>query len=403
MKTSSTLALAAVLLISAARVALAQAITRAKEATIRQQAELTASDARPSDFFGNAVSLSGSRALIGGALSNPTDEGAAYVFVFDGTNWSQEAKLTPSDGRPFDFFGASVSLSGNRALIGGGLSDHNKGAAYTFVFDGTSWTQEAKLIPSDLGNNNNFGSSVSLQGNRALIGASASSSISAPGKAYIFVFDGTTWRQEAELAQAHQTNLDFGVSVSLSGNRALIGADQSTTGNGKAYIFAFDGVTWSQEAELTASDGQANDRFARSVSLSGNRALIGADQLQQNPPAPGKAYIFTFDGTSWNQEAVLAASDGQFTDNFGIRVSLWGTRALIGASQLDANGGRGGAGAAYLFVSDGTSWRQQSKLTAADGQAPDFFGSAVSLWKKRAVIAADNANSARGAAYIFAP
>ena len=167
MKTSSTLALAAVLLISAARVALAQAITRAKEATIRQQAELTASDARASDFFGDAVSLSGSRTLIGGGLSNPTDEGAAYVFVFDGTNWSQEAKLTPSDGRPFDFFGASVSLSGNRALIGGGLSDHNKGAAYTFVFDGTSWTEEAKVIPSDLGNNNNFGSSVSLQGNRA--------------------------------------------------------------------------------------------------------------------------------------------------------------------------------------------------------------------------------------------
>ena len=403
METSSTLALAIVLLISTASVGLAQAFTRANEATIRQQVELTASDAQPNDYFGSAVSLSDNRALIGGGLANPIDEGAAYVYVFDGTNWIQEARLTPSDGRPFDFFGSSVSLSGNRALIGGGLSDHNKGAAYTFVFDGTSWTQEAKLIPSDLRNNNNFGSSVSLQGNRALIGASAASSISAPGKAYIFVFDGTVWSQQAELTQAHQTNLDFGVSLSLSGNRALIGADQSTTGNGKAYIFAFDGVTWNQETELTASDGQVADRFARSVSLSGNRALIGADQLQQNPPAPGKSYIFAFDGTSWNQEAELTASDGQPTDNFGIRVSLWGTRALIGASQLDANGGRGGAGAAYLFAFDGSSWRQQSKLTASDGQAPDFFGSAVSLWKKRALIGADNADGARGAAYIFAP
>ena len=191
--------------------------------------------------------------------------------------------------------------------------------------------------------------------------------------------------------------------MSLSGRRALIGAYQSTTGIGKAYIFAFDGVTWNQEAELTASDGQVADRFGISVSLSSHRALVGADQLEHNPRAPGKAYVFAFDGAAWNQEAVLMAADGQLADNFGNRVSLGGTRALIGASQLDANGGRGGAGAAYLFAFDGSSWQQQSKLTASDGQAPDFFGSAVSLWKKRALIAADNANSAQGVAYIFAP
>jgi hypothetical protein len=109
------------------------------------------------------------------------------------------------------------------ALIGGGLADRQKGAAYTFVFDGTNWNQEAKIVPSDLRNNDDFGSSVSLSGNRALIGASAASSSGAPGKAYVFVFDGTTWTQEAKLVPDHQTNLDFGVSVSLSGNRALPG------------------------------------------------------------------------------------------------------------------------------------------------------------------------------------
>ena len=122
-----------------------------------------------------------------------------------------------------------------------------------------------------------------------------------------------------------------------------------------------------------------------------------------NPPAPGKAYIFAFDGVSWNQEAVLTSSDAQSTDNFGISVSLAGKHALIGASQLDANGGLGGAGAAYLFVFDGTSWIQKSKLIAADGQPPDAFGSAVSLWKNRALVGAERADDATGLAYIFTP
>jgi FG-GAP repeat len=104
MKPSSTLALAAVLLISTASVGLDQALKRANEATTRQQAELTASDAQPSDYFGSAVSLSGNRALIGGGLTNPIDEGAAYVYVFDGTNWIQEARLTPFGWQAIRFF-----------------------------------------------------------------------------------------------------------------------------------------------------------------------------------------------------------------------------------------------------------------------------------------------------------
>jgi len=397
--TKSFFAGSALLTLFFVRITQAQGI----DAGARQQAELGASDGRSSDYFGGAVSLWGTRALIGGGLSSPIDQGAAYVFVFDGTGWRQEAKLTPSDGKPFDLFGGSVSLLGERALIGGGLADRNKGAAYTFVFDGTNWNEEAKIVPSNLRNSDDFGSSVSLSGNRALIGASEASSTGAPGKAYVFVFDGTNWIQEAELVPDHQTNVDFGISVSLSGNRALIGADQSPTDNGKAYVFVFDGTTWKQEAELTVPDGQPNDRFGRSVSLSGNRALIGADQLQANPPAPGKAYIFAFDGVSWNQEAVLTSSDAQSTDNFGISVSLAGKHALVGASQLDANGGLGGAGAAYLFVFDGTSWIQKSKLIAADGQPPDAFGSAVFLWKNRALVGAERADDATGLAYIFTP
>jgi hypothetical protein len=117
--------------------------------------------------------------------------GAAYVFVFDGTEWREEAKLTPSDGGEQDAFGFSVSLSGDRALIGA-FNDQNNGAAggsaYVFTFDGTAWTQQAKLIPSDLRNAGYFGFSVSLSGNRALIGSTGADA--GKGAAYVFAFDG---------------------------------------------------------------------------------------------------------------------------------------------------------------------------------------------------------------------
>src|SRR5689334_14554352 len=112
----------ALLTLAFVRITQAQGIDTAA----RQQAELGASDGRANDHFGGAVSLWGNRTLIGGGLSSPIDQGAAYVFVFDGTSWRQEARLTPSDGKPFDMFGNSVSLLGNRALIGGGLANRHE-------------------------------------------------------------------------------------------------------------------------------------------------------------------------------------------------------------------------------------------------------------------------------------
>ena len=147
-----------------------------------------------------SVSPSGNRALVGARLTddNGTDSGSAYVFVFNGTSWSEEAKLLPSDGVAGDFFGTTVSLSGNRALVGApfkaGTGMHS-GAAYILVFDGTSWTQEVKLNASDSGNVDNFGDSVSLAGNQALI----SVPFNGNGAAYYFVLSGGTWSQQAKL------------------------------------------------------------------------------------------------------------------------------------------------------------------------------------------------------------
>ena len=378
----------------------AQSLARAVTTTISEQAKLTASDGRPGDYFGTSVSISGNHALVGADLDD-SGTGAAYVFAFDGTTWTQQAKLTASDGAPSSYFGGSVSLSGNRALIGAYGGADNTGAAYVFVFDGTTWTQEAKLTASDGVANQYFGISVSLSGKRAIVGADFALG-DGIGSAYVFVFDGATWAQQAKLTAADgAVGERFGISVSLSGKRALIGAyDAAPASAGAAYVFAFNGATWIQEAKLTASDSTSNERFGASVSLSGKRALIGAynDNL-----STGAAYVFVGNGTAWSQEAKLTASDGLENSFFGEHVALSGKRALIGAATTFI--GTVDTGAAYIFALEGTTWTQQSELTPPppDNVADERFGSSVSVFGQGILVGAYNDHNATGAAFVFTP
>ena len=376
----------------------AQSLARAIAMTVTEQAKLTPPDGAVGDQFGVSVSLSGNRALVGARLTddNGTDSGSAYVFVFNGTSWSEEAKLLPSDGVAGDFFGTTVSLSGNRALVGApfkaGTGMHS-GAAYIFVFDGTSWTQQAKLNASDSGNVDNFGDSVSLSGNQALISAPFNGN----GAAYYFVLSGGTWSQQAKLLPDGGTG--FIDAVSLSGNRALLGGRGITPANA-SYIFVYDGTSWSQEAKLTS--GVAYDQFGVSVSLSGTRAIVGAPLDGDNGISSGAAYVFAFDGTTWSEQAKLTASDEARNNQFGTSVSLSGTRALVGA--IRGTGSVQASGAAYLFAFDGTSWTQRNKLIASDGDSYDTFGDSVSLFGARALVGASTNvvnGVASGSAYFF--
>ena len=391
----SSQALSAAAMKGGADAASAASLARTVSATIRQQAKLTPPPGAAT--FGFSVSLSGNRGLVGAITGSDGSTGSAYVFVFDGTTWSLESELKASDGRANDSFGASVSLSGNRALVGADSSGAS-GAAYVFFFDGTTWIQETKLTPNDGQNHEDFGSSVSLLGGRALIGAFNDNS--GTGSAYVFTFDNVTWTQTAKLTPpAGAEGGSFGDSVSLSGKRALIGASLTDGGTGSAYIFVFDGTTWSLEAELKASDGLALDFFASSVSLSGHRALIGAPFDDNGAFGNGSAYIFAFDGTTWTQEAKLSASAGANNDEFGWSVALLGQHALVGAVGVTRD-----RGSAYLFAFDGTTWSQQDNLFAFDSRDGDQFGWSVSLSGTRALIGARDAyvhGVPTGAAYVF--
>jgi hypothetical protein len=242
-----------------------------------------------------------------------------------------------------------VSLSGDLALVGDPNNNNTRGAVYVFSFNGITWKQQAKLVASDAAENDYFGSSVSLSDGRAVVGAPKHLS-SETGAVYVFIRDGATWTQEAKLAASDGVAGDgFGSNVALSGDRVLAGAQFATTQfeqAGAAYVFAFDGTAWNQQAKLIATRGMANDLFGCSVSLLGDHALVGA--FGGNSNNAGAAYLFTFDGTTWNQQAKLIASDGAAFDSFGSAVSLSTNRGLVGAPDNLGNGS--GGGAAYIFA-----------------------------------------------------
>jgi len=372
--------------------------------------KLLALDGAEGDNFGCYVSLSGDTALIGSWLDDDNGDmsGSAYVFTRTNTTWSQEAKLIPVDNREGDLFGWSVSLDNDTALIGAYWDDDNGGAsgsAYVFTRTETTWTQQAKLLASDGAPQDYFGYSVSLSGNTALVTAPLDSDNGdASGSAYVFIRTGTTWTQQAKLlALDGATGDNFGIRASLTGDTALIGASADDNVRGSAYVFTRTGATWTQQAKLLASDGQEEDFFGWSVSLTGNTALIGAPGCYVNGEWPGSAYVFVRTGTTWTQQAKLLASDGATNDYYGYSVSISGDTAVISSPQDDDNGLD--SGSAYVFARTGTAWTQQQKLLASDGQAGDTFGWwSVSLDGDTALISScrdDDNGLDSGSAYVF--
>jgi FG-GAP repeat len=396
MKAKKIIVLLVQVILLVASALLADAATK----TITERAKIT--PAEGGIRFGRSVALSGDRALVGDCFYSVGGlySGAAYIFVYDGTNWTEQAQLRPLDSAEGDEFGNAVAIEGDRAVVGAfhkGEQFRPMGAVYIFEFHGISWNQTAKLVASDGKSNDGFGTSVSVSGDRVVIGTPGRNREN--GVAYIFSFDGTTWNSEAKLALADVTSGDdFGSAVSISGTRALIGArgrDDIGTNNGAAYIFTFDGTVWTQEAQLLASDNASGDEFGFAVSLNGSRALIGAHYALLGQ---GAAYVFTANGTTWTQETKLTASDGEPNDNFGASVSLSGKRALVGAIET---GNYPQSGTAYLYQRTSTSWSEHFKLIASDGMAQDSFGVSLSLSGNRLLVGAQNDVADDAAAYFF--
>jgi len=215
------------------------------------ETKITASDGTADVLFGNSVSISGDTAIVGapgtggGVLS-----GSAYIFEFDGASWIQKAKLTASDGKSNDSFGFSVSISGDTAIVSATGDDDDgifSGSAYIFEFDGANWIQKAKLTASDGAAFDSFGRSVSISGDTAIVSNFPTGSLA--GDAYIFEKPNPGWTDSTETAKLAASDIEngdrFGISVSISGDTAIVGAsgdDDLGFASGSVYIFEKNGV-----------------------------------------------------------------------------------------------------------------------------------------------------------------
>ena len=262
------------------------------------------------------------------------DAMARYPLVVDPLVWVEQQKLVAPDATAFDRFGYAVALSSDTALIGARLDDDKgsaSGSAYVFVRTGTTWAQQQKLYASDGAAFDYFGSSVAVDGDTALVGATGNDEGgSMSGSAYVFVRDNMgQWTEQERLLVGDPTAGDqLGSSVSVSGDSALISAHLDDGTVGSAYVFVRNGFTWTEQKKLVASDGAIGDYFGQSVALGGDTALVGS---WGNSSLKGAAYVFFRKMGVWTEQKKLVASDGATGDYFGYSVSLSGDTALVGA------------------------------------------------------------------------
>lgn len=355
-------------------------------ARFNSETKLTASDAAAGWFFGSSVAISGNTAIVGAPYGeNPF--GSAYLF--DVTTGNQLFKLTANDAVADDNFGYSVAIYGNIAVVGAPFNyDTVSSSGSVYLFDVTTGNQLFKLTSSDAAAGDNFGWSVGISGNTAIVGASGDR-IGA-GSAYLF--DVTTGNQLSKLtANDAAAGDEFGYSVAISGNRAIVGAPDDDRSTGSAYVF--DVTTGMQIKKLTVSDAGEFGLLGFSVAISGSTAIVGTfTPLIFN--VSEYAYLFDVDtgmllakltahGEDWNLDG----------DEFGWSVGISGNTAIVGALEDDDWGYQ--SGSAYLF--DVATGKQISKLTASDAAADGFFGSSVAISGKTAIVGAS------GSAYLYTP
>jgi hypothetical protein len=324
--------------------------------------ELLAGDGAVDDFFGDAVAVSGDVALIGAPARDEvaSESGAVYVFHHAGGGiWSLEQKLVAGHGGPtggaFNGFGGSVAFSGSVAIVGA-AGDSTRGtfagAAHCFLRqpNGT-WIQEAKLLAADGQSQDYFGTSVAISGNWALVGAPFDDDRGTnSGSVHVFKRKNSgVWQSRGKFTRPGGDPGDaFGFAVALSGKDAVVGAPWDVDGpaEGSATVFRRSGNTWNKVRKLRATDPEPFDRFGAAVSISGDAAIVGAPDNVLSA-GPGKAHTFkkNEDGT-WpvTGDTTLTAPGSSDIDHFGAAVAISGDFAIVGAPADSAF-----EGAAYTF------------------------------------------------------
>ena len=350
--------------------------------------------------FGASVDVQGDRAVVGAQQEGPLFEGAVHVLERRGNRWVLADALVPStDPAPGSVaarFGNAVALDGDTVLIGcrgDSLSGPStSGAAYVFVQSGTSWTEQARIPSPTPVLLQNFGFSVGLSGDTAVVGTLDD------GLAYLFERDGTSWNEIAELTEP---SAFFGQSVAIDGDTVIIGArgdDQGANNAGAVHVYVRSGTSFVPQQKLIAPDAMNNDFFGNAVTIHGDLAAIGAfgDNTTGGEDS-GSVYVYTRNGTSWSFRQKLLPGDGQAQNNFGVRVDTDGTSIAVGADRFFGQDAPGG----YLFqrASNGV-WEEVAKLISSQ-LTTSILSEAIAVDGPTAMIGDYGFDNTSGAVFVY--
>ncbi|MCK6446056.1 MAG: FG-GAP repeat protein [Planctomycetes bacterium] len=342
--------------------------------------------------FGGRCALDGTTLVIGAEWFDPfggaTNHGGAWVFERQGTTWVEVASLSSSSYDPDDHFGAALALDGDRLVVGAkqedGPSTLSSGAVYVFEKLGGAWIETARLVASDAASSETFGSAVALDGDRLVVGAEYESAQGATfrGAAYVFEWNGSAWLETTKLLAPGAAAFDYaGSTVALDDDRVIVGArgrdHGGVTNSGAAFVYEYDGVSWTHVATLAPNDAATNDEFGRAVALDGDTVLVGAPIKLSGGSKTGAAYVFRGGGATWAQEAKLVDLGSVYADQFGTALDLEGDRAVIG---LPWSGAAGIAtGGVQFFERIGSTWTGHVELVGSACDGGDYLGTSVAL------------------------
>jgi FG-GAP repeat protein len=287
------------------------------------------------DQFGSSVAISGDTIAVGSKFDDDVFQtsGSVYVYTRTGTVWSLQQKLTASDPGQFDKLGTDVAIDGDTIIAGAPEDDDqasNAGAAYVFVRSLGVWTQQAKVDPASVFTaNDKFGTSVGISGDTVIVGSPNNDALgfSNSGTAYVFTRTAGVWTLQEQFLASDMNHLSFvGTDVDVDGEYAIVGTNPGINVD-TAYILHRVAGVWSEEALLTSGGALPHIGFARSVSISGIFALVGASAGAEG----GVSYLFTRSGSSWTAGPIIQPSNVIFGDSFGRDVAIGGNKYIMGA------------------------------------------------------------------------
>ena len=374
------------------------------------QTKLLAADAAQYNYFGLSVAVRGDTAIVGayGKSDLVRNAGAAYAFTRNAGSWTQQARLGTSTPLIDAYLGATVATNGSYTAAGApyaSVGAQNDGVVY--LFSNATWQQQTILLPNDPDSLSQFGNALAINDNTLFVGAPMHDSFGVnAGAVYVFTFDGVSWVQRQKLIGADTVPGDrFGSALALNDGWLAVSAPlHSSPGSpgGAVYLFQFDGVSWVQRYKVGAPDTIAGDRFGSALALDDGWVAVSAPLHRFVGSASGAVYLFEFNGTAWAQRQKFVASDTAGSDQFGSALALENRRLVVGAPLHNSNGPA--SGAVYIFERATTTWIERAKLIGSDTNAGDRLGGSISIDGNTILVGAYGdtaAGPATGAAYVF--